>query len=550
MRFRSFITQVIAVLLLLLSSAATAIPTKVQITRLDVPPGLPAPPLNLGTLATAAVLEAVPGSVSIGTELKLVVKIKNAAGQICGNALATALAVRVSKQMLFDGPTMSGAWAACNELEPGVYTLCAQFYSLDGDPVSDERCAEFRVAEAPVKNAYTAPVNLTPVDGSHELEETFRSGIRFSWKPVSPGHDGPVTYRLRVWKVADGKDAGAAIRDGKPVLTRDLENATEITLSNALPVPCAIGKSCRFAWNVQALDAMGKSIGENEGTSQPSMLIVTTYAIQLDKISVLCTSTPGVYTFSFSLTNINIGTAKLTNFLATSSLPAGATVTTFTPPLNTNIAAGVQITITGTINAPPGLSNICLGAQITDVGNGFWQASKDTCIPVLPCKCEACDPKKVDIKVPTGAVTINANNTATLSQPLTVTTTPLKLVKSVNAELVYYAFAPDDENCMPCNKDSRTYGNFLSGSLGTLAGSGNGTHGLEWNFSPPKNGSGITPFITTISMPPMVKCCDATLRFCIRYVITFADCTVCYKTVCYEKRLDGCSTGAASTNNN
>src|SRR5205085_2375460 len=116
---------------------------------------------------------------------------------------------------------------------------------------------------------------------------------------------------------------------------------------------------------------------------------------KLDNISVLCTATPGVYTFSYALTNPNIGPAKLTNFVVTSSLPAGASITTFTPPLNTTITAGSQITITGTITASPSLTNICIGAQITDIGNSFWQASRDTCIPVKPCKCEACDPKKV-----------------------------------------------------------------------------------------------------------------------------------------------------------
>ena len=48
------------------------------------------------------------------------------------------------------------------------------------------------------------------------------------------------------------------------------------------------------------------------------------------------------------------------------------------------------------------------------------------------------------------------------------------------------------------------------------------------------------PFSFTISMPPTVKCCAATLKWCIRYVITLEDCTVCNKLVCYTYNKKGC----------
>ncbi len=549
MRIRFLIAQLTAAALLTWSGLAQALPRQVQILKLDVPPGLPAPPGNLALLGSSLRLQAVASGFAEGAEAVIVLQIRKAGQLSCGNTADAGVPVRISNQMQFDGKVLARAWAACSQLDPGGYALCARFYGLDGNPISEEACTEFQVAEAVSVPSYAAPVNLSPADQSFELEESFRSGIRFSWKPVEPAYEGALTYRLRVWAIPEGKDVQAVVSEGKPLLTRDLANLTETTLSNSLPLSATPGKVNRFAWTVQALDAMGQPVGTNLGTSNPSTFASTTYAIRLDKISVSCTSTPGVYSFSFSLTNPNIGAAKLTALLATSSMPAGAVVTSFAPPLNTNIPAGVQLTVTGTVSAPPGLSNICIGAQITDQGNSFWQASKDSCIPVKACKCEACDPKYVNIQ--TGSPTVSpGTNTLSLAQPLTVTTTPLKLVKSVSAELAYFAYTPDNEDCMPCNKDSRTFGNFLGGNLGAAAGSGNGTHSLSWAFAPAKSGSGITPFNASISLPPMVGCCAATVRFCIRYVITFADCTVCYKQVCYEKRLDGCPGGKSSTPNN
>ena len=381
------------------------------------------------------------------------------------------------------------------------------------------------------------PVNVFPEDKKTISLADAKNSITFKWKPVSPNQPG-IKYRLRVWQLMQGQNGTQAIKTNQPLVVLDVDGngqtdaLTDGIIRGIITGPCRPPYMCDFIWNVQALNKEGHPVGSNEGTSEPTMFAVSQYIIQLDSIKVSCTAKPGVYSFSFTLTNPNAGTAKLTNFIATSSVPAGATITSFAPPLNTSIASNAQLTITGTITGSPLLSNICIGAEITDNINSFWKAAKDTCVNVTPCKCNACDSVKIDIVQKD--IKFDANGNINLNTNITISP---KKVKTIKAELVYFEYKPENDDCMVCNKDSKTFGNF-----------DNGTHTQAWNFSPPKNLSGGQAGSMIITVPPTVKCCDATIRWCIRYVVTFEDCTVCNKLVCYEKKKEGCAKGNPNPN--
>ena len=381
------------------------------------------------------------------------------------------------------------------------------------------------------------PVNVFPENKKTISLDDAKNSITFKWKPVSPNQSG-IKYRLRVWQLMQGQNGTQAIKTNQPLVVLDVDGnsmsdaLTDGIIRGIITGPCKPPYMCDFIWNVQALNKEGHPVGSNEGTSEPTMFAVSQYIIQLDSIKVSCTAKPGVYSFSFTLTNPNAGTAKLTNFIATSSVPAGATITSFAPPLNTSIASNAQLTITGTITGSPLLSNICIGAEITDNINSFWKAAKDTCVNVTPCKCNACDSVKIDVVQKD--IKFDANGNINLNTNITISP---KKVKTIKAELVYFEYKPENDDCMVCNKDSKTFGNF-----------DNGTHTQAWNFSPPKNLSGGQAGSMIITVPPTVKCCDATIRWCIRYVVTFEDCTVCNKLVCYEKKKEGCAKGNPNPN--
>lgn len=159
--------------------------------------------------------------------------------------------------------------------------------------------------------------------------------------------------------------------------------------------------------------------------------------------------------------------------------------------------------------------------------------------PKNPPNCEACAPNLVKISAsPFFNVFFYSNNSFSVYHNISIVTNPAKLIKGIRAEISYFEFLPDQENCLVCNRDASTYGNFNAGNLSGLNGTGSGSHALNFSFLPPKP-SGTFPVHFNISMPPTVNCCDASVRFCVRYAVTFEDCTVCNLMVCYERKMQG-----------
>ena len=294
-----------------------------------------------------------------------------------------------------------------------------------------------------------------------------------------------------------------------------------------------------YLWTVQATDNKLRGFGDNNGISLPNVFVAGQYIIQIDDMVVTCTATPGIYNLMYKLTNPNLNPAKLITFTATGSVPAGATITIFSPPLNTIIPSGNSLIIMGTITGPVGLTNMCVGAEIQDQVILFNKASKDTCVKVKPCICLDCNQIKFNI-IPAQNYTI-ANNILTINQPISIISSPVKLVKKITADLVYFEFTPEYDDCLLCNKNSNLYGNFDSASLANVSTSGNGSHSISFNYLPPHNFSTPSNAIINITLPPLIKCCDAQIRWCIRYIITFEDCKVCEVLVCYEQKDNACS---------
>lgn len=157
-------------------------------------------------------------------------------------------------------------------------------------------------------------------------------------------------------------------------------------------------------------------------------------------------------------------------------------------------------------------------------------------VNVPPDNQPCCSAPKLAFTIPnSNAIVFNSNNTLTLSQPITITANGGKKITEIKAELSYFEFMPGSEDCLTCNKNSATFGNFLKGTFSSTTAVGAGTHELASNFSAPKP-SGSFPASLTITLPPLVKCCEGIVRWCVRYIVSLDDCTVCTKVVCYEKK--------------
>lgn len=158
----------------------------------------------------------------------------------------------------------------------------------------------------------------------------------------------------------------------------------------------------------------------------------------------------------------------------------------------------------------------------------------------LNCICKECD--NIKIEIPDKAQTSFSANTVTVNSPVSVTP---KKVKKVTAEIVYFSFKPESEDCAPCNKDSKTYGNIISASLIASGFPTNALvpygHEAVWNSNSNAGALLNGQFAFIVSVPPLVKCCSARIRYCVRYTFQFDDCTVCEKVVCYTINKEGCN---------
>jgi hypothetical protein len=108
---------------------------------------------------------------------------------------------------------------------------------------------------------------MSPPDNIKLSSEETKDGISFRWTPVIPRPKDPVTYRLKIWQLKEGQTAEQAMRDNQPE-TIDVNNETQ-TKTKWIG-PCRFPYLCAWVWNVQALDVEGKTIGENQGTSESS----------------------------------------------------------------------------------------------------------------------------------------------------------------------------------------------------------------------------------------------------------------------------------------
>jgi hypothetical protein len=93
--------------------------------------------------------------------------------------------------------------------------------------------------------------------------------VTFHWEPAQ----GAATYRLKVWQLMQGQSGAAAMRSNKPIVTRDVENISEISVDSIYTGPCRPPYLCDFVWSVEALskaDATGRTAPATGAVLEPS----------------------------------------------------------------------------------------------------------------------------------------------------------------------------------------------------------------------------------------------------------------------------------------
>jgi hypothetical protein len=458
----------------------------------------------------------------------------------------------------------------------------------------------FKVAENGATEC-SPPKLAEPADAKSFAPKDASGGISFRWTPIVPKPQEPVTYRLKVWQLMQGQNGSQAMRENKPIVEKEMM-LTEASISNIYTGPCKLPYLCDFIWQVQALNRQGKpACATNEGKSEswkfsvsentnpgngnnPAAMVVSGANAEFKIDSAVCLQKEnGLFKYhiwahyknqSSSTNSILINDAL--NFTGCAGNPNPGPQTnlrnnirvktgTYNPSLTmTDIIDVTSGTISNIVPLPtvfpallPPGSNLPFQfdystATNTPVQFTFYglvdDGMKFTCakntrneydsLKYPKCPCSACDEITINTNLQ-GNITNNGNGS--LSFTALVSATPKK-VKRIRAELVYFDMKPDDENCLVCNKNSTYFGNFGNATTtnNNFTASLPFPHSAQFDAVGDIDISGGVPINFTVTIPPMVSCCNANLNFCIRYVITFEDCTVCNKLACYNYKITGC----------
>lgn len=383
-----------------------------------------------------------------------------------------------------------------------------------------------------------SPPKLSAPENGKKFQPEGTKGVRivkFSWMPVEPSPQEPVTYRLKVWQLMQGQNGTQAMRENKPLVIKDVADITEADIDNIYTGPCKPPYLCDFVWQVQALDRGGKPVCSNEGKSETfSFKIQNNIDIQIDSLKVGCCE-KGVQSIYIKVRN-NLATPVKVVAIKYKVNGAGAAITfTPSPALPQTIAGNGFVVFTGVTECNPAINflKFLIDAEdVADPDNKETEVKSDT----LNCICTACK----DIKIQPNEKDKPTVTSTAITQNLNFVTGPGK-VKTVKMDLVYFEFVPESDDCLVCTTPSSQMGNFSGGALNGVGGSGSGTHGLVWNFSPPKDMNGGVPLQYSIGYPKMVGCCGAKAKWCIRYTVTYENCITCSTVVCYEASIKGCN---------
>ena len=456
-----------------------------------------------------------------------------------------------SQAMKTNKPIISRDMEATEATVSGIYTgpckppyLCdyiweVQALNRQGKPIcSNEGKSEastFKVEDNAASEC--APPKLAEPANAKSFESKDASGaITFRWTPIVPKSQEQVTYRLRVWQLMQGETGSQAMRQRPPIITKDVADITEASVSGIYTGPCKPPYLCDYIWEVQALNREGKPICSNEGKSEPwSFKIQNNIDIQIDSLKVGCCEN-GKQSIYIKVRN-NLATPV--NIVAikykVNGVGASIILSPTSPVIPQTIAGNTFKVFTANIECNPAINFLKFlvdAEDVADPDNKETEVKSDT----LNCMCTACK----DIKIQPNEKDKPTVTSTAITQNLNFVTGPGK-VKTVKMDLVWFEFIPESDDCLVCTTPASQMGNFSSGTLNGVGGSGGGTHNLTWNFSPPKDMNGGVPLQYNISYPKMVACCGAKAKWCIRYTVTYENCITCSVVVCYETAIKGCN---------
>lgn len=463
-------------------------PQQIKIANFTVKNLLPANIDSWNTVPGSLLLVAqIPPGVRI-PGIRLVVQIKSGGATICGNNSTGGMQVDNFTTRTFSAAELIGAFAGCQDLKDGNYTICVQFFNGERKEASPEMCKEFRV-ETAKETDFTPPTLINPANENKILKKDIQKPVTFRWTPLVPKPKDPVTYRLRVWQLMQGQNATQAMQANQPLVTKDVDNITQAVVagSSLYTGPCRPPYLCDFIWNVQALNREGKPMGRNNGTSEPFVFKIADDNIntKIDSLDVGCciNNKQNVY---IKISNLHLSNpAQITaiKYRVNGTGPI-TNLSPITPGLPFTIPANSSQVFTGSINCIDSMKTIKF------IVDAIWPSDPDninneTAWDTLKCPCDPCRTIGVTLKNDTLTSTASTSGQILLSGILNGLNP--NTVKKVTIELVYFNIEQTgDSNCVKC-AENREWGNFIKPASSAFTGFGAGllngiNFGREWTW--------------------------------------------------------------------
>jgi hypothetical protein len=95
--------------------------------------------------------------------------------------------------------------------------------------------------------------NIEPMNGKSFSADEALQPTTFRWTPLVPKPGQTITYRLKVWQLMQGQNGAQAMRLNQPKITRDIADASQITIAGFYTGPCKPPYLCDFVWSVEAI---------------------------------------------------------------------------------------------------------------------------------------------------------------------------------------------------------------------------------------------------------------------------------------------------------
>ncbi|MBK8785444.1 MAG: hypothetical protein IPN43_02840 [Chitinophagaceae bacterium] len=543
--------------------------------NISLPANLPANTTNWATAMPPVMIMAqgkqqngqLPWQISEGTVL---VTIKSNGNKICGaytQQTAPSSGFSSATKIWNASAVLSFLGQECI-LKPGTYELCVQFYyrnpATNATGLAGEACKSFTIADTK-QQSYAPPQNILPADDKKFTVQEVREPIQFRWTPIVPKPKAKVKYTIRIWDIPIRATKSQVIKTQAPIIVKEINELTQLSIS-ASEFKQNKSENNTYAWYVEASKTSAMGDREMLGTSEATGFAMSSAGCgtNSDNVTVICKGWDNgkpTYTVGITFNNIipTAGGQQCTTVMNTITSSTGTISGLATLPVTIPIGGTspvVTFTYTPTVT---GATIAAFAYQgIWNDGSSNTSNFSNTNVSLPSCVCDFCS-KAVEFDHDLGTATITGNS-LNIVQPLWDMAG--NTIISTKAEIVYFERTVGDE-CMSCNKDAALWGNFTSGTLGTLAGtfaaatspvSGSTHHTLYWN--PPTGYTGaLTPFKLYIKTPPLstLTCCCEKIKAKIRYTYTFRDkatgeCKTCDAGIFeYEAQKGTCTNTATST---